>query len=79
MLARLKTTPFNLVTSIRNDQGKFLRMLRAANQWTMEEAAAQAQVSRQTWHSWESNKSEMRLENLRVVMEMWETTFQEVA
>jgi len=79
MLARLKTTPLNMVVAIRDDQGKFLRMLRAANDWNMEEAALAAGVSRQTWHAWERNKSEMRMESLRVILRLWETTFGEVA
>lgn len=79
MLARLKTTPLNMVVAIREDQGKFLRMLRAANDWNMEEAALAAGVSRQTWHAWERNKSEMRMESLRVILRLWETTFGEVA
>jgi len=68
-----------MVVAIRDDQGKFLRMLRAANDWNMEEAALAAGVSRQTWHAWERNKSEMRMESLRVILRLWETTFGEVA
>lgn len=79
MLARVKTTPFNMAIAIRDDQGKFLRMLRAANDWNMEQAAAAVNVSRQTWHSWERGKSEMRMEHLRVILRLWETTFGEVA
>ena len=79
MLARLNTTPLNMVVAIREDQGKFLRMLRAANNWNMEEAAVAAGVSRQTWHAWEKNKTEMRMESLRSILKLWETTFDGVA
>lgn len=79
MLARVKTTPFNMVASMREDQGKVLRILRAANDWSMDEAAAAVGVSRQTWYTWERGKSEMRMAHLRIILKMWESAFGEAA
>lgn len=75
-LYRRKQSVFELVKAFRKNPEMYLRLMRAAKNWTMEEGATVIGVTRQTWAGWETGRIEIRMIHLETLVTMWMNTWQ---
>jgi len=75
-LYRRKQSVFELVKAFRKNPGMYLRLMRAAKNWTMEEGATVIGVTRQTWAGWETGEREIKMIHLESLVTMWMDTWE---
>lgn len=75
-LCRRKQSVFELVKAFRKNPGMYLRLMRAAKNWTMEEGATVIGVARQTWAGWETGEREIKMVHLETLVTMWMDTWE---